>query len=124
MDMDSRTHFRHVFFGSVFDKVGSEVGAHVPNLEKRRLQFPVGLTSEAGNRWQIPEAESASPVDKKGQLGTELPWRINQPDMRHNLLPASQVQGEAQGDGRHEVIGGKAPSEADLYSTHVYMSGF
>lgn len=124
VDMDSRTHFRHVFFGSVFNKVGSEVGAHVPNLEKRRLQFPVGLTSEAGNRWQFPEAESASPVDKKGQLGTELPWRINQPDLRHNLLPASQVQGEAQGDGRHEVIGTKAPSEADLYSTHVYMSGF
>jgi hypothetical protein len=133
--LDTTTQFKQVFFGSIFDKVGSEVGAHHSDAERKRhryMELGTALeTRDHANRWQcLPEMVLNSTADVDVQAdNNKIPW-LNHPSVAgQTQIPASEVK--QMPDGRQEeeinhdsVLAGRVPNEADLNATHVYMNGF
>lgn len=78
--LDTTTQFKQVFFGSIFDKVGSEVGAHHSNAERKGhcyTELRTALESRGhANRWQcLPEMVFNSTADPDVEAGNnKTPW--------------------------------------------------
>lgn len=109
--LDTTTQFKQVFFGSIIDKVSSEVGAHSSDAEREgHLE-----TRDFANGWQcLPDMVFNSTNVNKND--TIAPW------LKRSRLPVSDdKQMPNEEERNHDPA---PPNEADLNATHVYINGF
>lgn len=113
--LDTKTQFKQVFFGSIIDKVSSEVGAHSSDAERKGHHRTALETRDFANGWQcLPDMVSNSTDVNKND--TLAPW------LKRSRLPVSD---DKQMPHEEERNHDPTPlNDADLNATHVYMNGF